>query len=85
MFKNISKKIRIAAIVALIIGCLAAIIYAGLLISYEAYFYGFLVIVAGCGAFCLLAFVLFGFSELIDNTAIIARSTSKLAETKKEE
>ena len=80
MFKNISKKIRIAAIVALIIGCLAAIIYAGLLFSYGFYLYGALILIGGCGLFFLLAFVLFGFSELIENTAAIARNTGKLAE-----
>lgn len=77
MFKNVGKKLKIAAIVINAFIALLTSVYAIYLMTYGIYLYGALVLIGGLLISWVGALLLYGFGDLIENTAKIADHTKK--------
>jgi uncharacterized membrane protein len=75
MFKNVGKKLKIAAIIINAFIALITTVYAIYLMTYGIYLYGGLVLIGGILVAWVGALLLYGFGDLIENTAKIANST----------
>lgn len=75
MFKNVGKKLKAAAIIINSFIALITTVYAVYLMTYGIYLYGGLVLIGGILVAWVGALLLYGFGDLIENTAKIANST----------
>lgn len=77
MFKNIAEKIKVIAVIFMIVGSIASIITSIVLWSTYEPFIGFIVITSGILGSLLFSYLLYGFGELISLTTIIAQDSIK--------
>ena len=75
MYDNIGGKIKTLAMVQCFIGAVISIIIGFVLIMEKAALLGLLVMVMGVVCSWILSFLIYGFGELVENTAQIARNT----------
>lgn len=80
MYNNIGGKIKGLTKVIAVMGALAPIVIGlGLMFSDENLFLvGLLVIAVGCLISWISSWLLYGFGELIENTALVARNTQAM-------
>jgi hypothetical protein len=83
MFNNIGKKIKKLVKFETIVCCILFIIFAIRLFTQRMVFLGFVVLIFGCLLSWISSFLLYGFGELIDKTAEIAKNTTEIAQNTK--